>query len=343
MSRFLRPSLGSEFGYVPGEQPPDGEGWVKLNTNESSVEPAPGVADAVRATARDLNRYPSPLAEPLRSELAAHHGVEPTEVVAGNGADALIEAAFRAFCEPGSLVVLTDPTYSLLPVLARLHGVQSRVVPLGTAGELPRELATAPGSLRFVVNPNSPTGTWIAPELLAERLGDAEGVVVIDEAYCDFAPASFIPLLGDHPSWLVLRTFSKSYALAGLRVGYAVGSAELVRDLAAVSDSYSVDRCAIAGARAALADGAHHDAIVEGVISERRRLSSRLLELGWAITDSQANFVCAQPSSGNADELAAKLRSRRVLVRHFGSGSESRLRITVGTPEENDSLLAALR
>lgn len=342
MSRYLRPSLGESFGYSPGEQPRDGEGWIKLNTNESSARPSPTVADAVRAAALDLNRYPSPVGEPLRGELAAHHGVEPDQVALGNGADGLIDAAFRAFCEPGSTVVLTDPTYSLLPVVARLHGVRPRVVSLGEGGELPAELATAPGSLRFLVNPNSPTGTWIAPALLAERLAGTQGVVVIDEAYCDFAPASFIPLLREHPSWLVLRTFSKSYALAGLRVGYAVGSAELVRDLQAVGESYPVDRCAIAGARAALADAAHHDAIVESVVSERRRLGTRLLQLGWRVTDSQANFVCARPGTGNADEVAAHLRTRRVLVRHFGTGSESLMRITVGTPEENDSFLAGL-
>lgn len=342
MSRFLRDSLGETFGYVPGEQPPDGEGWIKLNTNESPLPPSPRVSPAVAAAAAELNRYPSPTGEPLRSAIAAHHGVDADNVVVGNGADGLIDAAFRAFCDPGSEVLLTDPTYSLLAVVATLHGVSARAVPLEADGAVTPGFATAAAPLRFVVNPNTPTGTWIEPGDLSDQLGAAPGVVVIDEAYCDFAPASCIPVLAGHPSWLVLRTFSKSYALAGLRVGYMVGSAELVADLQAVGESYPVDRCAIAGALAALADQAHHDVIVETVISERARLTTALRRMGWQLTDSRANYVCGRPTSTTAEAVAAHLRERHVLVRRFGSGSEGTLRITVGTAAENDAFLTAL-
>ena len=342
MSRFLRASLGDGFGYVPGEQPRDGDGWTKLNTNESPLPPSPRVAAAVMAAAVELNRYPSPVAEPLRSAIAAQHGVTPEQVLVGNGGDGIIEAAFRAFCDPGSTVPLTDPTYSLLPVVATMHGARTRAFPLDASGALPASFTSAPGPLRFVVNPNTPTGTWLAPEQLADQLGEAPGVVVIDEAYCDFAPASFVPHLAGHPSWLVMRTFSKSYALAGLRVGYAVGAADLIADLQAVAESYPVDRCAIAGAMAALADAAHHDMLVESVVGERARLTAALAARGWELTDSRANFVCGRPAGATAEAVAERLRRQRVLVRRFGSGAEGLLRITVGTPAENDALVTAV-
>jgi histidinol-phosphate aminotransferase len=342
MSRFLRRSLGPGFGYVPGEQPADDDGWTKLNTNESSWGPSASVAAAVADAAAAVNRYPSPRGEPLRSALAAKHGLDPTQVAVGNGADALINACLRAFCEPGGDVVLTDPTYSLLPVAARIHGVNATVVPLDGDGVLPPAFASIPAPLRFLVNPNAPTGTWLDPARLGGALGSAPGVVVIDEAYCDFAPRSCIPLLADHPGWLVLRTFSKAHALAGLRVGYALGSADLIADLNAVGESYPVDSCAIAGAVAALEDEDHHRHIVDSVLAERARLTGALAERGWTVVSPHANFVCCVPPAGSAADAAARLREHRVLVRCFGGGERGLLRITVGTPAENDALLVAI-
>ena len=343
MSRYLRATLGESFGYTPGEQPPDGERWVKLNTNESALPPSPRVAEAVAVAAAALNRYPSPVGEPLRSRIAAYHGVSAEQVVLGNGADGVLAAIFAAFCDPGAAVVLTEPTYSLLPTLSRLHGADVRTVALEADGELPAELASTPAALRFLVNPNTPTGTWRAPTGVAAALAGAAGVAVIDEAYCDFAPASCIPLLAEHPSWLVVRTFSKSYALAGLRVGYAVGSADLVADVLAAGDSYPIDRCAMAGAVAALDDQDHHRVIVASVLRERARLATALAELGWQLTDSHANFLCGRPRSTTAGEVADELRARHILVRRFASGDAGMLRITVGSPRENDALLAALQ
>lgn len=343
MSQLRRLSLGEHFGYVPGEQPPDGEGWIKLNTNESPFPPSPRVATAISVAAAELNRYPDPWGEPLRAALAAHHQVEAASVAVGNGADGLIEACLRAFCEPGATVVLTEPTYSLLPVATRIHGGKPHAVDLQPGGQVPDEFAGVDAPLRFIVNPNTPMGTWIDPAHLEQRLHNAPGVVVIDEAYADFAPRSCIPLLADHPTWLVLRTFSKSYALAGLRVGYAVGAPDLIDDLHAVGESYAVGRCAIAGARAALQDTAHHRRLVEAVVAERARLTAELADLGWQVTPSQANFVSGRPPSGSAAAIAQTLRQSRVLVRCLGTGDESVLRITVGTVAENDALLAALR
>jgi len=343
MSRFRRASLGSGPGYVPGEQPPDAGSWIKLNTNESPLPPSPRVAAAVAGAVGSLRRYPDPAAEPLRSALAAHHGLTPAQVVVGNGADQVLEACFRAYAEPGDTVVMTRPTYSLLTQLARLGGVSVQAVPLGPGGSLPQALAAAPGVMRLLCNPNSPTGTWVSPEEVAGSLSGCGGVLVIDEAYCDFAPASCIPLLRDHDTWLVVRTFAKSYALAGLRVGYALGAAELIADLVSVLESYPVDRLALAGAAAALADQAHHRHIVESVVAERARLTMALRLAGWLVEDSHANFVLGRPPGGDAVGIAAELRQERILVRHFpGGDQDDRLRITVGTPEENDALLRAV-
>jgi histidinol-phosphate aminotransferase len=195
-----------------------------------------------------------------------------------------------------------------------------------------------------VVNPNSPTGHWIEPEALEAVLRGAQGIVAIDEAYCDFAPESCVPRLASHPHWLVIRTLSKSHALAGLRVGYALGDRAVIADLNAVRDSYPVDRCAIAGAIAAVEDHEHHRLIVDTVLRERARLSDRLAALGWTVEPSQANFVFASPPEGvTAAAAAARLREARILVRRFTlPGLEGALRITVGDRTATDRVLAVI-
>jgi histidinol-phosphate aminotransferase len=344
VSRFLRASLGADFGYTPGEQPSDAEGWLKLNSNESPLPPSATVAAAVAHAAADLARYPSPVAEPLRSALAGVHGLEAEQVFVANGADQVLDCCFRAFASPGDSVVRTEPGYSLLPVLASLFSVHDDPVALEPGGSLPPDFARRPAALRVVVNPNSPTGHWIEPAALEATLRDADGIVAIDEAYCDFAPASCIPLLGAHPNWLVIRTLSKSHALAGLRVGYACGDRAVIADLNAVRDSYPVDRCAIAGAVAALEDRAHHQLIVDTVLRERARLIDRLRALGWSVEPSEANFVFASPPRGlTAAAVAARLRDARILVRHFALPAlDEALRITVGDREATDRVLAVI-
>jgi histidinol-phosphate aminotransferase len=343
MSRYRRASLGSGSGYVPGEQPPDGAHWIKLNTNESPLPPSPRVGPAVEEAVVELHRYPHPQGEPLRSALARHHGLSQESVVLGNGADQVLESCFRAFADPGDTVVLTRPTYSLLPLLARLGGARVVTVPLDGGGALPEAFATIPGVMRVLCNPNSPTGSWAPPAAVAAVVGAVDSVVVIDEAYCDFAPESCVPLLADHDNWLVVRTFAKSYGLAGLRVGYALGHPDLIADVSAVIEIYPVDRLALAAAGAALADQAHHARIVEMVVSERERLVAALGGAGWDLVPSQANFVLGRPPGGDAAGVASELRQQRILVRHFPDGDHrDRLRITLGTPEQNTALLAAL-
>ena len=344
MSRYRRAELGAAFGYTPGEQPEDSGGWLKLNSNESPLPPSSRVAAAVAEAAADLTRYPDPNAEPLRSALARHHGVAPDQVFVANGADQVLDCCYRAFASPGDPVVRTEPSYSLLPVLATLFSAKDIAVPVDVGGALPADFATRSAVLRIVVNPNSPTGHWIEPGGLEARLAPASGIVAIDEAYCDFAPASCIPLLAAHPTWLVIRTLSKSHALAGLRVGYAVGDRDVIADLNSVKDSYPVDRCAIAGAVAALGDGDHHRLIVDTVRQERTRITDVLSDLDWLVDPSEANFVFARPPQGMAaSDVAEHLRGDRILVRHFTvPGLDDHLRISVGDRAATDRLLAAI-
>ena len=342
MSQYRRRALGDDFGYVPGEQPPDG-GWLKLNTNECPLPPSARVADAVAEAAAGLSRYPPPSGEPLRSALAARHGVQPEQVLLGNGGDDLLSCCYRAYVEPGERVVRLDPSYSLFPVLTRMSGGVDVALPLGEGWRLPPRFASEPAVLRFVVQPNAPTGTCTSHDLLQQIVDTAEGVVVIDEAYADFAGDSCIGALRGS-SWLVVRTFSKSHALAGLRVGYAVGDAQLIEDLRSVQDSYPVDRCAIAGALAALQDEAHHRLIVDTVLEQRARLTNALRQRGWDVPDSHANFVFAKPPQpSTAREVQQRLHEQQILVRHFNrSGIDDRLRITVGDAAAVDQLLAAM-
>lgn len=338
MSRLRRADLGEGFGYTPGEQPPDGSDWLKLNTNESPLPPSERVAAAVSAAAAELRRYPSPLAEPLRSRIARHHDVAPEQVIVLNGADQVLDTIFRAFLQPGDRVVTREPSYSLFPVLAAVFSV--RLVRATTD----EDFAQRDAPLRILVNPNSPTGRWLAPAQIAEICAQSSGILVIDEAYCDFAPESCISTLAGHDNWLVVRSLSKSHALAGLRVGYAVAGEALIDDLLAVKDSYPVDRAAIAGAVAALDDTAHHQRIVECVLQQRDRLTAALRERGWDVPESFANFVFARPPHGDALAVLQELRDCHILVRHFDApGLADRLRITIGSPEEMDRLLSALR
>lgn len=344
MSRFRRATLGPGFGYTPGEQPADDDGWLKLNSNKSPLPPSPRIAEAVAAAAAGLARYPDPLAEPLRSALARYHEVEPDHVFVANGADQVLDCLFRAFVGPGDTLVRTDPGYSLLPVLAALFSACDVAVPVEPDGSLPLQFATQEAVLRIVVNPNSPTGHWMEPADLERSVDGASGVVAIDEAYCDFAPTSCVGGLPSHPNWVVVRTLSKSHALAGLRVGYALGDPEIIDDLNAVRDSYPVDRCAIAGALAALADEPHHREIVETVVRERQRLSDGLRGLHWDVAPSGANFILGTPPGWTtAAEVAAHLRDERILVRHFAApGLQDKVRISVGDGPAVDRVLAAV-
>jgi histidinol-phosphate aminotransferase len=319
--------------------PPKGTGWIRLNTNEAPLPPPPSVAAALAEAAATLHHYPHPLCEPLRSAIAAHHGVAPKEVIVGPGADGVLALCFRAFCDPGSEVILTDPTYPVLHELARLSSL--RIVPVPPIAEtLP--IPHDEGRITFIVNPSVPRGTWVDPAVISRELGAHGGVVVVDEAYAPFAPATFLPHLADHPNWLVVRSFSKAYGLAGLRVGYAIGSRDLIADLAAVQDPYPVGSPAIAAALAVLEEERHHRSIVRLVRSERTRVAAELAASGWDVPPSEGNFLFVRPPGGAAERVAQWLHDRRILVRTLPAIDPERVRITVGHPGDNDRLLEAL-
>jgi histidinol-phosphate aminotransferase len=343
---FLRRSLAGFRPYVPGEQPPDGEGWVKLNTNESPLPPSPRVIEAIKAaTDVSLRLYPSPTAAPARRAIAKHFGLDETQVTLGNGGDELIEMSMRAFAGAGDSVAYPTPTYPLLEPLCRLHEAVPSPHASNEMFTWSTELMEDPAPLKFLVNPNSPTGTWHGAASVERAVHRSKGVVVLDEAYVDFAFESQVGLLARHDNLVILRTMSKSYALAGMRIGFALGSPELIADLDAVKDSYNLDRLAIVAATAAIEDEEHHRKIVDYVVAERRWLELQLHELGFEHSPSEANFVFVKPGRGNvAAAIADALRERRILVRHYDRDPIAGwFRITVGTRDQHERLLEALK
>ncbi len=343
---LLRKALEGYRPYVPGEQPPDGEDWVKLNTNESPLPPSPKAIAAIRGAAGDsLRLYPSPTAAPARRAIAEHLGLEPEQVTLGNGADDLIEMCMRAFAGAGDRVAYSTPTYPLFEPLCRIHDAVASPHASAEGGTWTDPFVYDPAPLKFVVNPNSPTGAWMEGPAVERIVSVSRGLVVIDEAYVDFAPESRLDLLQRHPNVLILRTMSKSYALAGMRIGFALGSPELIAALDSVKDSYNLDRLAIAAAVAAIQDEDHHRVIVDHVVAERSWLEDTLRASGFELSPSAANFVFVKPPAGSsAAAVADALRERRILVRHYDRDPIAGwFRITVGTRVQHERLLAALK
>ena len=318
---FLKKALRGFEPYVPGEQPADGEGWVKLNTNESPLPPSPNVIEAIKAATGDsLRLYPSPTGAPARAAIAAHLDLHPSQVALGNGGDELIEMCFRAFAGKGDHVAYPTPTYSLFEPLCRIHETVSVPHPSAEGWTWTEELAEDHAPLKFLVNPNSPTGTWSAEAAVEDVVTRSKGVVVLDEAYVDFAPESCISLLDKHSNLLILRTLSKSYALAGMRIGFALGNRELIGALDAVKDSYNMDRLAIVAAVAAIRDEDHHRAIVDHVVAERGWLAERLRESHFEVAPSATRqrplrTPCASDGSSSAITIVSRSPA--------GSGSRS--------------------
>jgi histidinol-phosphate aminotransferase len=340
----VRRALQGFEAYTPGEQPPDGEGWVKLNTNESPLPPSPRVIEAIKAAANEaLRLYPSPTAAPARQAIARRFGLDPAQVAVGNGGDELIELCFRAFAGAGDRVAYPTPTYPLLDPLCRIHEAVPSTHPTELFDELPPSLGADPAPLKFIVNPNSPTGALFDGKAIEAAVTASSGVVAIDEAYVDFALRNCFPLLKDHDNVLLLRTFSKSYGLAGLRIGFALGSRELIEALDSVKDSYSVDRLAIAAAVAAIEDEEHHRRLVEEVVRNRAQLTAALIAMRFEVVPSATNFVFARPPKP-ASQVVGDLRERKILVRHYDREPIAGwVRITVGTVEQHQALLEALK
>ncbi len=340
-SPYVRDCVCRMTAYVPGEQP--GDGVIKLNTNENPYPPSPRVAEALRDFASTrLRLYSDPSSAKLRETIARRHGCEPCQVFVGNGSDEVLALCTRAFVEDDGAIGYFVPSYSLYPVLADIRGVAHRPVSLSPAFEwrMPSDYAAA---LFFLTNPNAPTALQFPHETVAAFCRAFAGVVVIDEAYVDFAETDCLDLALSCANVLVARTLSKSYALAGLRVGYAVGPAPLIEALMKIKDSYNLNALSQRLAEAALVDVDYMRATRTRILATRERLRAALTALDFEAGPSATNFIWARPRRMPARELFERLRERRIFIRHFpGEATGAHVRITVGTDEEIDQLLAAL-
>ncbi|MFA9461291.1 histidinol-phosphate transaminase [Thiohalorhabdus methylotrophus] len=347
ISHRARPEIQAMAGYQPGEQPAPGQRVIKLNTNENPY-PAPEVVLAAireQVAGPALRRYPVPDARPVREAAARAYGLEPDQVVVGNGSDDLLTMLLRTFVAPGAKVVAPAPTYSLYGTLTAIQGGTYREVPWGVGGSLLiRAIADADPALVLITRPNAPFGFACGLDQVSALCRAVDAPVVLDEAYADFADDNGLSLLADHPNLIVTRSFSKGFSLAGLRLGLGFAHPEAAAQLHKVRDSYNVDALAQAAATAALDNLDAYRPNLDAVIGERTRLAAALRERGLGVAESQANFLFARVPDGDGRPWYEALKARGVLIRYFPEPEElaDGLRISVGTPEENDALLAAL-
>lgn len=342
---WVRPDIWEMAGYLPGEQPDAARPFIKLNTNENPFPPPPSVLQAMAAANLEtLRLYPEPSARPVREAAAAVYGLEAEQVVVGNGSDDLLTILLRTFVAPGECVAVPEPTYSLYHSLTQIQGGRFIGIPWEPGWQLPMEslLACHP-KLLLITRPNAPTGHAIPLSVVAELCQRATGIVVLDEAYVDFADDNGLPLLGAHPNLIIIRTFSKSMALAGMRIGLAFSSVALAEQMHKVRDSYNVNRLSQIAAVAALQHIQSYQPALQTIRSERDRLTLALRQRGFQVPESQANFVLAQVPVGKwgGREWLGALREAGILVRYFGQEPAlvNHLRITIGTPEEMAQLL----
>ena len=343
---FVRPTVRDMEGYTPGEQPAPGERVVKLNTNENPFPPSPNVMRAIREIEPELlRRYPNPTADMFRDAAAGVLGVTRDMIIAGNGSDDILTIATRTFLAPGDALTAPEPTYSLYPVLARLEEAKYTPVKWDEDWALPTEKLIATGARAiYLANPNAPSGTYVSPMKVAELAREFEGVILVDEAYVDFADDSCLMLVEQHDNVIISRSFSKAYSLAGLRFGYAVARPNIIEQMMKVKDSYNCDAIAIAAATAAILDQDYAKETWDRVRSERQRLSSELTQMGWNVLPSQANFILAGPPTGKGKDAYLGLKQQGILVRYFDKpGLSDKIRITVGTSQENNALLGGIK
>jgi histidinol-phosphate aminotransferase len=342
------PHIAKLHAYTPGLQPAE-PGWVKLNTNECPYPPSPRVAEALRREIGEggdsLRLYPNPKSAPLRAAVAARHGVREENVCIGNGSDDILNLLMRCFCGGEAAAGFTWPSYSLYPVIAGIQDGRSTVIEFDRSMRLPVErIAASDARVFFLTSPNAPTGVGFANGEIGRVLQSFRGVLVADEAYVPFAAEDAVPLLGRHPNLVVVRSLSKAYALAGLRVGYALARPEIIGLLDRVRDSYNVNRLSQAAALAALGDQAYYDGIIARIRATRDRCAAEWSgRRGWFTYPSQANFIFTEPRNARGESGPAVAKSaydflcaRRVLVRYFPSHAltDSFLRVSVGTDGE---------
>lgn len=347
MNQYWSIRIQNVVPYTPGEQPRDRK-FIKLNTNECPYPPSPKVIEAIRSAAGDgLRLYPDPECVELRSAIAKREGLDISQVFCGNGSDEILAFAFQAFFDPDKNVVFPKITYSFYPVYTDFFGLRRREVPMNPDFSDPIDLLCGQNGGVVLANPNAPTGIAVGLDTVEKLLrANPDVVVIVDEAYVDFGAESAVKLIGQYPNLLVIQTTSKSRALAGLRVGWAMGDAGLIDGLRCVRDSinsYTVDRLAQAGAAAAIEDEDYFQSIRRRVMDTRVRTDKSIKEKGFTVLPSQANFLFVSHPNCKGKTLLDGLRERGVLVRWWDKPEiENWLRISIGTGEEMAALTAAL-
>ena len=341
---YFRQNIEKVKGYQPGFQPKATD-VLKLNTNENPYPPSPKVLSALAGIGGEkLRRYPDPVGSEFRVAAAEINGVKPENILCCNGGDDLLTMAFRAFCDENRPVAYPVPTYSLYPVLAKLQNCDAIEIPFDSEFNLPPKLAKTGAALTIVCNPNAPSGSFIEIAELASLAAELSGVLLVDEAYADFAEANCADLVGEFDNLILLRSMSKGYSLAGLRFGYAIAQADLIAGLMKVKDSYNVDAVSLVLATAAIKDQDYFRQTTADVKKAREELLSQLCDLKFKVPASHTNFVLAQSPNRLAKEIYDRLVERNVFVRYFDlPGLSDKLRITVGTTEQNDKLIQALK
>jgi histidinol-phosphate aminotransferase len=344
--RFVRPNVREMHGYTPGEQPAPGERVVKLNTNENPFPPSPKVMQAIASVEPEqLRRYPNAAGEQFRAAAAAVLAVRPEMILTGNGSDDVLAIALLTFCSPGDTLAYPHPTYSLYPVMAALDEVKTAEVPWEKDWSLPVDaLVASKARAIFLANPNAPSGTFVSPQKIEELCGKFTGLVLIDEAYVDFADDNCLPLVKDNENIVITRTLSKAYSLAGLRFGFAVAQPQVIREMNKARDCYPCDAISVAAATAAIQDQEYARKTWEHVKSERQRLSAELTQMGWKVLPSHANFILAAVPDGRGKDVYLGLKRQGILVRYFDKpGLTDKVRITVGTSQENNALIGGIK
>lgn len=345
MSSYFRSNIDAMAGYVPGEQPKPGTQIIKLNTNENPYPPSPAALDVLRnLDAEWLRRYPNPFANDFRQAISDVLNVPIDWIIAGNGSDEILNVIVRSCAEQHRKVVYPTPTYVLYRTLAEMQPADVVEVPYGEDNRLPIEdLVAANGAVTFIASPNSPSGHTVSNAELRQLAAQLPGVLLIDEAYVDFADETALPLVQEFENVMISRTLSKGYSLAGLRLGFGIANPNLLSGLFKVKDSYNIDAIACAVGAAAMRDQAYKNACADKVKASRAKLTIDLKQLGFQVPTSQTNFLLATPPKGNAEEIYLALKERGILVRYFKQpGLDDKLRITVGTEEQNQSLIEAL-
>lgn len=347
MSRFLRQQFASLTPYTPGEQPRD-QRYVKLNTNESPFPPSPGVLQAVAEESARLNLYCDPECTLLRQVAAELYGVQPKNVLPVNGSDEALYFTFLAFGDDAHPFAYPEISYGFYPVFSRLTHVPAREIPLKSGFTVDYKDYLGIKEHIVIANPNAPTGVCLSVGEIEQIVrANPDRVVVIDEAYIDFGGESCVPLVRRYDNLLVIQTFSKSRSLAGARLGFAVGSEELIRDLNTIKYSvnpYNVNRMTQAAGVAAIQNGAYYSANAQTIIRTRERTAKALEQLGFTVLPSKANFLFAASAAVDGETLYRELKARGVLVRHFTKPSiQNYCRITIGTDEQMDILLSRIQ